>query len=375
MAAEVTVLVVDDDAEAFERRVRVLPKAIREGVVVRHPEEVTLEDVERASLVLVDYRLEKWMVNSDERVLSRRIPNGISLLAILQQHSMKCTRPTAFAIHSEHLDELTTPFKPEPRVHMLARAFNIDWAFVKSARLSPVQTLARAQILARAVAALPPSWPEEDPVKARQIAWRLLAIPDVQDWTSQAWRDVENAHPPLDEMTLRVHGLLFYRWLLTRVLYYPCFLINRFWLAARLGATPRSVDSALSGELGELLKPASYGGMLEGFAGRRWWRSGVESILWDLGGGAYVDSVDLQSRLTTERRIVLKATAHRDPVVCLDGDYKPLPDLFDPRQTVRLRLDDWPAHADEPRTSIALAAKDQRLAGLVIASDRNLLEV
>ena len=54
MAGEVTILVVDDQADPFERRVRLLPAPLRDGVVVRHPEEVTIEDVDRAKLVLVD---------------------------------------------------------------------------------------------------------------------------------------------------------------------------------------------------------------------------------------------------------------------------------------------------------------------------------
>ena len=120
------------------------------------------------------------------------------------------------------------------------------------------------------------------------IARKLLSIPADFDWTEQAWRDVEMAHPPLDEMTLRIHGILFLRWFLTRVLYYPCFLVDRYWLAARLGATPESVDSTLSekpAKLGKLFAPAAYAGILENLPGRRWWRAGIESILWDVGGG------------------------------------------------------------------------------------------
>jgi hypothetical protein len=314
MDEKATILVVDDQADHVENRIKLLPKKLREGVVVCDPEEVKFSMIDEADLVLVEYRLENWETNTDETVISRKVLNGIALAAILQQHAMASSRPTAFAIYSEHLEELTAPFKPEPRVHLLARTYNLEWAFLKSPNGAPTVTFEKAHIIANAVSQLPKAWPEEDPEKAREIARDLLSIPASQDWTDQAWRDAEMAHPPLDEMTLRIHGILFLRWLLTRVMYYPCFLVDRYWLAARLGATPESVEMALSEKptrLAKLLDKARYNGILENLPGRRWWRAGVESILWDVGDGESLGTVDLQHKLRENHKVTLKPT--QDP--------------------------------------------------------------
>ena len=252
-----TILVVDDEAAAIANRIQAMPPMIRVGITVCSPEEMTARDLDDADLVLVDYKLDHWLENLATGVLARTVPNGIALTALLQQQMVEHGRPRAFALHSQHLFDLTAPFPPEQRVHLLARTYNVEWAFVKnSIGETSSETLERAHILADAVAVLPDNWPREDPDRARDIAKRLLAVPLTEPWGQQTWEEVEMAYPPLDELTLRIHGILFVRWLLTRVLYYPCFMLDRYWVAARLGATPTSVDAALSGSLGDLLRRA-----------------------------------------------------------------------------------------------------------------------
>jgi hypothetical protein len=375
MSGTSRILVIDDEAAEIKNRVKTMERRLRGGVTVCNPDEVTLEKLDVADLVLVDYKLDHWDASKGSAPLCRKIPNGIALMVLLQQHATECDRPTAFAIHSSHLRELTAPFPPEPRVHLLARTYNLEWAFVKSAvGTTPTRTFEKAHILAKAVAALPQKWPVGEADKAREIARGLLGVPSSQRWEEQAWQDVEQALPPLDELTLRIHGILFLRWLLTRVLYYPCFLLNRHWLAARLGATPDSVDAALSGTLGKFFRPALYTGILKEFAGRRWWRSGIESLLWDLTEGNSAGSEVIHQLFLKRFDCKLTRSEFAFPVVCLDEDYRPLPDLYDPKLTVRLQLDDWPSHAEIPRTTIEIVHDSPRMKGLVLASDRELLE-
>jgi hypothetical protein len=373
MAKEITILVVDDEADVFARRTKLLSPSLRRGVVVRHPDEVTIEDLESAKLVLVDFWLHTWAENTDEPVLAKKIPNGLALLSVLQQHLAEAKDPTAFAIHSEDLRHLSRPYGTQQRVHLLARAYNLDWAFEKSPTDTPKATFEMAHILAAAVAELPEKWDDKNADEARETIRQLLAIPEDAPWSAQAWRDSEAAHPPLDEMTLRVHGILLIRWLLTRVLYYPCFLINRFWLAARLGATPESIDASLNGPLKKFLAPALYTGLLEGFAGRRWWRAGVESLLWQAAGQKSAGTPELRSLLKSKHKVLLEPASHDYPVSCINGDYLPLDHVYDPALTVRLQLDDWPAHADPPRTTIETARADPRLSALVMLADRKHL--
>ena len=106
-----TILIIDDQSDHLENRVKLLPKKLREGVAVCDPEEVTLAQIDEADLVLVDYRLDKWEMNADETMISRKVPNGIALAATLQQHAKEFSRPTAFAIYSEHLGGTHTPIQ------------------------------------------------------------------------------------------------------------------------------------------------------------------------------------------------------------------------------------------------------------------------
>jgi hypothetical protein len=346
MASSPLVLLVDDEPATQRNRLQTVKADLTAArYEVASPEELTLEGLREAQLVLVDYRLDQWTENLPSNGPCHFVPDGIALAAVLQQHARVFDHPIAFALHSEHRRELTDPFLPEPRVHLLARTYNLEWAFVKSPTGGPAVTLKSAGLLAGAVKQLPTKWPP-DAAGIRQMARKLLNLPDQEPWSETAWQDAEGARPPLDELVLRVHGLLFLRWLLSRVLSYPTFLMNRYWLASRLGATPASVEAALEKGLESLLKPASYTGILSGFSGRRWWRAGVELILWNLSGGKASSPDELKPLFEQKCGVTLVRSKALYSVVCLDEDYRPLPDLCGPEEAVRLQLDDWPAHAE-----------------------------
>jgi hypothetical protein len=222
--------------------------------------------------------------------------------------------------------------------------------------------------------ALPILWPQADAQKTKAELERLLGIDTANKWTPLAWSDVERARAPLDELIQRVHGLLFLRWMLQRILSYPCFLLDQTWLAARLAVTPASVGEALPVGLGELLETAEYRGILASFRGRRWWRIGVEYILWSLGGRTSLDVDQNRQFLINERGMPLVPTHSLHPVVCLNTDFMALEQLEDPSDAVRILPDDWPPYAEQAWTTIQLAQGDNRIRGLVIEADRPRLD-
>src|SRR5437763_578665 len=132
MPRQTRILVIDDEPDGIRSRIALIDQPLQAGVRVKYPNDVRSKDIEDAQLVLVDYRLDHWQENTRAAEICRQVPNGIALAAILQQQLIKLDHPIAFAIHSDHLKELTDPFPPEPRVHMIARTYNLDWAFVKS---------------------------------------------------------------------------------------------------------------------------------------------------------------------------------------------------------------------------------------------------
>jgi len=367
------ILIVDDTPASQQSMIDGFPPFLSACFKVRGPSKVKLSDLKEAHLVLVDYNLDQWVENAAAENLCQHIPNGLPLAAILQQRTTANSHAVAFAIHSAHLPELTAPFKLEPRIHLLSRSCNVDWAFEKDTGPDKVETYGLVKKLAEAVQSLPASWPPNNPSKTRGAARKLLGLDESVAWTDQAWGEVERAVPPLDELVQRIHGLLFLRWLLQRVLPYPSFLLDAHWLAARLGATPTSVSEALTGKLGKLLAPANYTGLLHDFRGPRWWRTGLEVTLWGLGGGKPLGTDDLHDVLKT-KQVKLDKADFPHPVVCLDEDLQPLPDFADSNTAIRIQPDDWPSYADAAWTTLTLAHQHPRLASMVVEVDRYRLE-
>jgi len=370
------ILIIDDEDDLQRSTVNMLPVDLKSCFKVISPDDAIETDLKHSHLVLVDYKLDKWASNAKEEELCKHVPNGLALTAILQQRvaALKEGHAVAFAIHSSHLPELTTPFSFESRIHLLSKTCNIDWAFEKHSRLGPTETFSRIRCLAEAVQALPDSWPLENADRTREEVERLLGVDASQRWADPAWSDIERAHPPLDELIQRVHGLLFLRWMLQRVLSYPCFLLDEHWLAARLAATPASVRAALPLWLGKVLENTQYRGILAGFRGNRWWRMGVEYILWELGGKRSLAAEDLLNNLNKDQEIPLVPINLPQPVICLDTDFQPLDHLHDPADAVRILPDDWPPYAEQAWATIELALSDKRISGLVIEADRPRLE-
>src|SRR5262249_33818449 len=157
------------------------------------------------------------------------------------------------------------------------------------------------------------------------------------------------------------HGLAFLRWLLHRILPYPCFLWDTYRLAARLRVTHASLQSALDSNFSSLLEPCRYKGALIDFLGLRWWRCGIEAFIWELTEGDPFEPQRVRGLLAQRTGISLEPTASLQPSVCVDENYQPLPEACDPAEAVHIQPDDWPPYADLAWTTLQLAREHPRL--------------
>jgi len=221
--------------------------------------------------------------------------------------------------------------------------------------------------LAAAVSALPHSWPQTSAGTNEALA-EFLGISGEEGWFAEALREAIDCQPPVHELSTWTHGVAVIRWLLHRILPYPCFLLDGHHLARRLHSTPSSVVGALNrgGELADALRPYEYGGVLAGFLGSRWWRSGITAFLDQLGDDAAAGGL-------VAREFGLELVVIDEPVVSLDDEYRTVADLIDVSETVTLQLDDWPPYAEHPYARIDSARTDQRLRNLVHPRDRGML--
>lgn len=360
------VLVVDDDPEP--QRAAFRDSGVAAHFEVVHPDEVDDDLLRAADLVLVDLRLENWPARDNARELWGQPVNGLALAAVLREHANRLGRTVGFALRSGHLADISVS-PAEPRAHAVARAHNLEWVFSKVPGVSPDPTPGQAATLAAAVGALPGEWSPNDRAETEARVVRLLGIPGDSVWRSTALKDVENCRPPLTELSAKNHGLLFLRWLLQRILPYPCFLLDSHRLAARLRTSHASLLEALLGPLGERLGRVKYSGIGAGFLGDRWWRAAVEDLLWELTGGVSVPAAALRSKLSDLAGIELLPSVTENPIVCVDENYVALSEAASAADVVRIQPDDWPVFASQAWTTVELAKRHARLRANVASED------
>lgn len=363
--AKPRILLVDD--ESTERSQRLLAEALRAFAIVqvRAPEELTKQTLSEAELVLLDFNLGKWAELASVPI-ARKPVNGLALAAVLRAHlgdrGVKSPRATAFALRSGYLAELIGDSAGSRAVHLLARLNNLEWVFSKG------PTAAESQIvsLANAVGSLRDGWRRRDH-SYRGAMEKLLKLPK-EPWATTSREDIDSCQPPIEELSGTSHGIPFLRWLLHRILPYPCFLWSGSRLANRLRVSEDKLASLLTRRtsLAVHLRAAKYKGILADFAGSRWWSAGVEAALWSLTAGKPHDP-GLLAQLTGEHGTV--DSRELDSVLCIDADFRLMADVIPSRLAVRVMPADWPPFAEQPWAQIELIEEAPHLRAIVHKAD------
>lgn len=343
------VLHVDDqpgDLRSWQEQVN---KAKVIELEVYHPEDVAKEELRRASLVLVDLKLEDWQARENAGSLTLQPVNGLALLALLQEKALELApeKPRAFALYTAVIQEVARGLPHQP--HIISRAHNLEWIFEKNG--GPGNTLAeRAQkvaALAAAVSALPTPWPADSPDAAAGALSEWLGLPSDVTWHDAAWRAIRLCHPPLHEFAEHTHGVGILQWALHRILPYPTFLLDEAHLAARLRVKVESLRSSLEGDsLGGLFSEAEYRGQLCSFLGRRWWRAGIEAKLFELTSDA-PGNLEALREVLKEKVPTLETVRQPRLFPVLDGQFRLKDQLATQDKVVEIVPDDWPPFADE----------------------------
>jgi hypothetical protein len=376
-----SILIVDDKPEEV-RRIEELLRG-QASTEVRHPQDVTNDDLAGADLILVDYLLQDWPERDGIYSLSLRPMNGLALAGVYRAHltseekGAKVDRrsPTAIALHSGHLQDVAGDLPPEIRPYAVARANNLEWAFEKAHRDGTRPSLSDQLVsLADGVRRLPPEWPR-DPAEVNESAKQFFALSSNEPWAERAWAEIEDCHPPLHELSTATHGLALLRWMLQRILPYPCFLLDDWYFAARLQIDYSEFVAILeSPGFIEHFDEVKYVGPLSDFLGPRWWRAGVEALLWTLTEGRSFDAGAILQQLVNLTSLPLRQeSSAAAPLVCLNESYTPLEKFCSADKAVRIQPDDWPSYAQQAWTTIELALELPLLQSLVVHEDRDRL--
>lgn len=366
-----SIVFVDDNPDDVTRFVESL--AGRAECKAAHPQDLTIEDLASASLVLVDSRLENWPERDALPQIALKPLDGKALAAVLRAHAESAKRNglTAFALLTAHLEDYSESVQTDNKEQALASSNNLEWVFRKTTDLPTLTN--QFLILAGAVTLLPKKWPLSNPEETQRLLAQLLAIKEERNWASRALVDVEKCRPPVRELSEWSHGIELLRWLLHRIIPYPCFLWDRIRVAARLHMTVTSLDRALGSEseLANALRECEYTGVASQFLGRRWWRAGLESKLWDMSDSKPFDVNTLKAALSGRSSTAIEWAAQDDPIVCVDEHYRTLEDFFDISSAVRLMLDDWPSYADVPWAPVSVAREHPEILAAVLEQDKN----
>lgn len=366
------VLLIDDELEDVRGHARNLCDTTLVSARALPPEDVTPDDLTCASVVLVDYKLDNWPERDrcDARI-ARKPPDGLAVAATLRQHLSDHSSPTAFGLLTARMGQVAGQLPADYRNHAVAAAYNLEWVFEKKdARLYD-----QIQSLANAMAQLPQKWSSDSDGQSPGGLMRYLGIDKGEEDADVLTRDVEKCLPPVHALSEWSHGLAVVRWLLHRILPYPCFLWDMNYLACRLRVQSEDLDEALKPgtELHGEMSRCEYCGNLKDFLGTRWWRSRVELLLWEKTDGQSFDARAVREVVSALAGRELPPTSSAHPVVCLDERGLPA-GLVDITESVRLQPDDWPPYADQAWTSIELAQQSPALRALVLEEDREGLK-
>lgn len=337
---------------------------------VLDPDEVTVSDALDADLVLCDFVLDGWARDADEPAIPG---DGVALAASIRSHlgtPGSLETPTAFALYSGHVDDLAGALPKETRLHTLSRALNLEWVFPK---VADVQGSLANQIVELAVAVhdLPEAWKLEAGHNEALVR-SLLRVDGGTAAEERAWADVLACRPPLHELSTRSHGLAFLRWLLHRILPHSTFLWDDARLALRLRVMPDDLTAAVNSNE-QAFEAFRYTGPLGSFAGRRWWRSLVESFLWQQTDGRPFDHEAVTERVAASLGRALTPIGLAEPVLPLDGNYRAARVPIEAADAVRIVPDDWPTYADVAWVHREVALQDARLLAVVVEDDRSTL--
>ena len=209
----VNILIIDDNADEVSLTSE-LSGISDVSATALNPEEVEINDLQRADLVLVDYQLDdaNWPARQMGPV-ARQPRDGLALATLLRRHVHdKDSSPTAFAILSSEVHALAQPLPPDNRAHVLARLNSLEWVFQKQGTRLDKQVVE----LAQAVAQLPANWPKDDAKEAARLLMKVLGLDDQDDDHEQLLDDVTDCLPPIHELSEWSHGLAVIRWLLHR---------------------------------------------------------------------------------------------------------------------------------------------------------------
>ena len=357
------ILIVDDDPDRVRDSIGLELEPEDADLVIRHPQEVTADDVAGCTLVAVDHYLDHWP-ERDLQPLAMKPADGFALAAVLRSQMSAESPAPAIIILTGELPRLAGKLPPKAAEHLLAWQHDVEWVLPKGDAIAP-----RLVAMANAVEKLRDIW--SSPLELDDVAVGWLDLQDVP-WSGVALDHVIQTRPAIHSVGAQTTGASVLRWFLHRVLPYPTFLTDTHWTATRLGVTTAWLEMELQADSGlsRQLSDCRYSGAFQDFSGPRWWRAGIAHTISELSAGQPFDRAALRAgiRRVTSHEPAFLAEEH--PVLALDPKTMEPTRIVEVDMAIRISPDGWPVYADDAWASVADAHDNPEIAAIVLERSR-----
>jgi hypothetical protein len=365
----------DDEAEvrpkiSSEFRLEVVDPTVGDDQFANRLAEL----VDRASLILLDHKF--W---DQPPPLSLRASDGASFVAHLRSWARinrKQLAPVVIFTNEQEAfaNEIPSVGASAPiggsflgREYQLAPTLDLEWIQYKQ----DDRATDRISALARAfIAASEAGGPDGASIVDIE---NLLRMPTEPVWTDLAREELHGARAPVNhkaggamEPTRGPSQIV--RWLCHRALPFPGLLFSDLYAAWAIGLSLASFRALAAADLRTdwlvEFRRCEYKGPLDQFLGRRWWRAGIDQLVWQLDEEAERKGGRKQAFTDLAPSVEIDEPRPRSSyVVCWTEDFRE-GDIVPIDQAVQLHPPGWPAEALEPWVSKEEVARDPILTAM-----------
>ena len=365
------ILYVDDDLDTGRSRLEHLGF----NFIQKKPHEIDsniLRDSRGIKLILMDYDL-----NENSTINGIYTPyDGIEFLerfrALLRSPEFDEYKVPLLTIYSGKYNKLVSELDCPSSPHLVAQSANVDWIFQKGL------TNERTKITKKRLDAIFSAYDFDltsNESDKENILYKSLKLKENLPWSEMAKEHLSDSQPPLKMLGTKTAHANLIRWLLQIALPNPGCFVKLASIAVRLHLSPKNLSEALSkqpaAEFFRKLKERKYKGLLAGFFSDRYWKAGIDQLIWELTKGRSPKIPEVSKLLFNQLGGEVPILEEDFPILlsCPDN-YELTEHVTDIEKAVQIQPHKWPAGVELPWVRISEVLNDRELRALVIGSDR-----